>query len=116
MKRLQDKSDVPRARHGILPKIHTSSKKNTKLHSTRPRKNGYSRLRQQKSPRKESLWWIPERVCMWSTKKTLTLLSGDHEDINESDDGDDGQRRSANKRRSNGVCQRIGPIRDSYAS
>ena len=55
MKRLEDNSDVPEARHGTLPKTHTSSKRKTKLHSTRPRKNGYSRLRQQKSWRKESL-------------------------------------------------------------
>ena len=41
---------------------------------------------------------------------------GDHEDIEESDDGDDGQRRGANQRRSHGKCQRIGLIRDSDAS
>ena len=41
---------------------------------------------------------------------------GDHEDIDESDDGDDGQRRGANKRRSHCICQRIALIRDSYAS
>ena len=33
-------------------------KKKTRLHSTFPRRNGYSRLRQQKSQRKESLQWI----------------------------------------------------------
>ena len=47
----------------------------TRLHSTRPRNTGYSRLRQQKSRRKESLWWIPELVCIWSASETLTLLS-----------------------------------------
>ena len=41
---------------------------------------------------------------------------GDHEDIKKSDDGDDGQRRGANKRRSDGICQRIGLIRYGYAS
>ena len=41
---------------------------------------------------------------------------GDHQDIKESDDGDDGQRRGANKRRSDGVRQRIGLARDSGAS
>ena len=40
-----------------------------------PRKNGDSRLHQQKSQCKESLWWILERVCIWSVKETLTLLS-----------------------------------------
>ena len=74
-KRLQDNSDAPAARHGILPEILTSSKKKTKLHSTRPRKNGFSRVRQQKSQRKDSLRWIPEQVCIWSARETLTLLS-----------------------------------------
>ena len=41
---------------------------------------------------------------------------GDHEDIEESDDGDDGQRRGAKKRRSNGIRQRIGFTRDCDAS
>ena len=54
MKRLKDNSDAPEARHGILPNICTSSKKKTRLHSTFPRRNGYSRLRQQKSRKKES--------------------------------------------------------------
>ena len=53
--RLKDKSDAPEARHGTLPKTFSSSKKKTKLHSTRPRKNRYSRLRQQKSRKKERL-------------------------------------------------------------
>ena len=38
------------------------------------------------------------------------------EDIEKSDDGDDGQRRGANTRRSDGIYQRIGLIRDSDAS
>ena len=50
MKRLKDNSDATKARHGILPKTYTSSKKKKKLHSGRPRKSGYSRLRQQKEP------------------------------------------------------------------
>ena len=66
-----------------------------------------------KEPEEESLWWIQERVCIWSVGKTLTLLSWrpwGHRD------GDDGQRRGANKRRSHGICQRSGLIRDGYAS
>ena len=49
MKRLNVSSDVPEARLGILIKTHTSSKKKTRPHSTIPRRNGYSRLRQHKS-------------------------------------------------------------------
>ena len=40
----------------------------------------------------------------------------DHEDVEDFYDGDDGQRRGANKRRSHGICQRIGFIRDGDAS
>ena len=50
MKRLNESRDVPEARLGTLPKIYTSSKRTTKLHSARPRWNGYSRLRQPKEP------------------------------------------------------------------
>ena len=45
MKRLKDNSDAPEARHGTLPKTYTSSKRKTKLHSTRSRKSGHSWLR-----------------------------------------------------------------------
>ena len=41
---------------------------------------------------------------------------GDHEDVEESDDGDDGQRRGANKRRRDSICQTIGLLCQSYAS
>ena len=34
---LKDQSDAPAARHGLMPKTYTSSKKRTKLHSTHPR-------------------------------------------------------------------------------
>ena len=50
------------------------------------------------------------------SKKDLNSAELHHEDIEESDDGDDGQRQGANKRRSHGVCQRIGFIRDRDAS
>ena len=52
-----------------------AKKKNQGLHSAFPRRNGYSRLRQQKSRGKQSLRLIPEPVCMWSVSETLTLLS-----------------------------------------
>ena len=37
-------------------------------------------------------------------------------ELEESDDGDDGQRRGANQRRSYGICQAIGLFRRCYAS
>ena len=49
--------------------------------------------------------------CIWSVTETLTLPVGDPEDIEKSDDGDDVQRRGANKRRSNSSRQRNGLIR-----
>ena len=53
---------------------------------------------------------------MFSKRDQNSAELGDHEDIEESDDGDDGQRRGANKRKCNGTCQRPGLIRDSDAS
>ena len=70
-RRLKGKSDAPAETRGDLPRISFSSKKKTKLHFTRPRKNGYSRLHQQNSRRKESLWWTPEQACIWSAGKTF---------------------------------------------
>ena len=62
-----------------------------------------------------------ERVCggfrSWyahcQQERPQLCRVGDHEDIETSDDG---QRRGANKWRSHGICQRIGLIRDGYAS
>ena len=50
------KIDAPEARHGTLPKTYTSPKKRTRLHSSHPRKNGYCRLPQQNSQKKDSVW------------------------------------------------------------
>ena len=44
------------------------------------------------------------------------LNSAELETMRTSDDGDDGQRRGANKRRSHGICQAIGLIRQNCAS
>ena len=76
MKRLNDCSDVPEARLGILPKTDTNSKNKTRRHSTFPRNNGYSYLRQKKElEERESLQFIQEEVCTLSVRKTSTLLS-----------------------------------------
>ena len=53
---------------------------------------------------------------MVSKRDLISAEFGDREDIEKSYDGDDGQRRGANQRRSGGICQRIGLTRDSYAS
>ena len=43
-KRLDDNSDVPKARLGILPKIFTSSKRTTGLHSSHLQRSGFSQV------------------------------------------------------------------------
>ena len=108
MKRLNDSSDVPQARLRILSKTQTSSKKKTRLHSTRfCRKVGTSRCVNKRAGRK--------RVCSWfRSEYAYGQQKRPYEDIKKSDDGDDGQRRGANKRRSDGVCQTIGLIRSSF--
>ena len=68
MKRLKDNSDAPEPRHGTLPKTYARSKRTTKLHSTRPRKNGYSRQRQQTSWRKRE-FVVDSRACMHRVSK-----------------------------------------------
>ena len=62
-------------------------------------------------------------MLMVSKKDLNSCRVGDHEDIEESHDGDDRQRRGANQRRSHGICQRIGltgwcfsELGDGYAS
>ena len=49
-------------------------------------------------------------------RTAVQLGIGDHEDFEESDDSNDSQRRGANKRRSDSICQTIGLLRDSDAS
>ena len=76
-----------------LAKTCTSSKRETKLHSTRPRKNGYSPLRQQKSRRKEfvvdsvaSMHMVSKRdlnsaelETMWTLRSPTTVMTANGE-------------------------------------
>ena len=95
-----------------LAKIFTSSKKRTKPHSIRLPKRGECRPHPPQN--------LGKRVCggFWSwyaygqRERPQLCRIGDHEDFEESDDGDDGHRRGENKRRSHGICRRIGLIRD----
>ena len=58
-----------------------------------------------------------EQVCTWSEGKTSTLPNWETVRVSKkSDDGGNSQRRGANERRGNSVCQRIGFFRDSKAS
>ena len=56
-KRLDDNSDVPKARLGILPKIYTSSKRTTGLHSSHLQRSWFSQV-----PHQESREWEREFV------------------------------------------------------
>ena len=67
-KRLNDSSDVPKARLGTLPKTYTSSKKKTRLQSTFSRKSGSSPLRKQKS-RTEREFVVDSGGCMLVVSK-----------------------------------------------
>ena len=112
MKRRNDGSDVPKARIGILPKIHTSSKRTTRLHSSRLQKSVFSEEPQQESWRRASLRLISERVYTWSARKTSNLPTRKPSGpLGKSDDGVNSQRRGANQRRGNSVCQAIGRVR-----
>ena len=86
---------MPEARLGTLPKTYTSSKQATRLHSSRLQKGGFSQAPQQESQRREFV--VDSGASMHMVTETLTRLSWHHEDIKESDDADDGQRRGANK-------------------
>ena len=55
-KRLDDNSDVPKARLGILPRICTSSKRTTGLHYCHEHIKGFSQEPHQESRVRESLW------------------------------------------------------------
>ena len=66
MKRLNDNSDVLEARLGSLPKNYKQKK--TRQHSTFPRRNGYSRRRQQKEP-EERKFVVDSGASMHMVKK-----------------------------------------------
>ena len=114
---MKDNSDVPEARHGTLPKTKTSSKRTTKLHSTRPRKNGYSRPHPTQEPEERQI--VVDSGADMHTVSKRDLDSAELETVRTSGSPttvvtDKGEVR--NRRRSHGICQIIGLIRDSYAS
>ena len=81
----------------LARKIFTLKKKRkTKLRSVRLLESGFCRPHPQERPEQSRIW--------------------NREDIEKSDDGGDIQRRSANKRRGNGIRPRIWFIRDGNAS
>ena len=107
MKRLKDSSDVPEARLGILPKNIYKLKENDKATFYSPVEEWVLAAASTKEPEKRE-FPVDSRASMHmvSVKDLNFAEFGDHEDIKKSDNGDDGQRRGANKRRS--ICQTTG--------
>ena len=95
--------------------IFTSLKKRTKLHSIRLPMSGCCRPASTLK-REESEFVVDSGASMHMVSKT-DLNSAELETVRvskKSDDGGKSQRRRANKRRGNSVCQRIGFIRDIH--
>ena len=106
-----------RQKQGMEPcqKKITSSKRKTKLHSTRPRKNGVLLAASTKEP-EEREFAVDSGASMHMVSKT-DLSTAELETMRSSrSPTDDGQRRGANKKRSHGICQRNGLVRDGHAS
>ena len=116
MKRLNDSSDVPEARPGILREIYTSSKKIQGCILLSRGRMGTPGCVNRRAGGKIVWSWFRSKYAYGQQERPWLCWVGDHEDIEESDDGDDGQRRGANQRGSDGICQAIGLIRQSYAS
>ena len=76
-------------------------KEKTKLHSIFPRRTGDSRLRQLKEPEGRKFVVDPGASMHMVIKRDLNSAELETE---ESDDGDNGQRRGANQRRSDCIC------------
>ena len=107
----------PKQGLGSCYKYITSSKITTRLHSTFPRRNGYSRLRQQESRRKESLYVDSGASMHMVSEKDLN--SAELETMRTSRSPTtvmtaNGEVRT-NKER-DGICQTIGLIRQCYVS
>ena len=86
--------------------LQAQRERETRLHSTFPRRNGYSRLRQQKEP--EEREFVVDSAASVHIVSKRDLNSAELETMRTSrspNDGDDGQRRGANKRRSDGKRQ-----------
>ena len=106
-----------RPKQGMEPcqKTYTRSNRKTKLHSARPRKNGYSRESTKEPEEREfvvdsgaSMHMVSKRdlncaelETMRTSRSPTTVMTANGE---------------VQTRGSNGVCQRIGLIRDSHAS
>ena len=113
---MNDTSDAPEARHGVAKNIHKLKEKDKAVFYSPTEKLMMPAASTIKPEEREFVVDSGASMFMVSKRDLHPAELGDHEDMEESDDGDDGQRRGANKRRGHGTCQRIGLIRDSDAS
>ena len=100
----------------LAKKHFTSSKSRSNLHSTRPQKKWVLPVTSIKEPEEREFVvdsWASMHIVR---KKDVNSAELKTMRMSESYDGDDGQRRDANQRRSDRKCQTIGLIRQSYAS
>ena len=108
---------APAETRGDLPRISISSKKEDKA-------TFYSHVEEwieaaASSIKPEEREFVVDSGARMHMVSKRDLNSSEWETMRtskKSDDGDDGQRGGANQRRSHGICQRIGLIRDGYAS
>ena len=114
----RENSDVPEAKHGTLPKkTFTKLKEKVKAKfCSHAEEWVLPNASSKRAERKRVRGGFRSEYAYGQQARPLLGWVGDHEDIEESYDGDDGQRRGANKRRSHCKCQRIGLIRDGYVS
>ena len=117
MKRLKDSSDVPEAKAWNLAKNMYKLTEKDKATFFFPAEEWVLPLASTKEL-EEREFVVDSGPSMHTvSKKDLDSAELEtNEDIEKSDDGDDGQRRSANKRRSHGICQRIALIRHCHVS
>ena len=109
MKRLKDNSDAPEARHGTLPKNIYKLKEKDKATFYSPAEECVLPAASKKEPQEREfvvesgasmhMHMVSKRDAHSAELETMRI-----------------SKCPANKRRSHGICQRIGPIRDGYVS
>ena len=116
-KRPQDKSDAPAETRGNLPRTSLISQKRKESYILFAfRWVGFAGRIHKKNGGKRFCGGLRSKHAYGQQDRPWLCRIGNRKDLKKSDDGGNSQRRGANKRRSNFVCQGIGFIRDSNAS
>ena len=115
-KRLKDNSDVPEGRLWNLAKNKHKVKEKEKAAFYSPAEEWVLPAASTKEQEERVCGCLRSEYAYGQWERNSLCWVGDHEDIKKSDDGDDGQWRGANKRRSDSTCQTLGLICQSDAS